>query len=137
MAKKEVPEILYRITDMIKDAGHWEGTATELLSTMGETEMKPNTLSARISTFYYDVLYPAGVRMRIKRTAMERLMIFTMMEDEDPNEISFSEMADDSAAECIKEIDSVSVPDTPNDLTPEESHMMAWEAMRKLGRVVS
>lgn len=137
MAKKEVPEILYRITDMIKDAGHWEGTATELLSTMGETEMKPNTLSARISTFYYDVLYPAGVRMIIKRTSMERLMIFTMMEDEDPDEISFSEMADDPAEECIKEIDSVNVPDTPDDLTPEESHMMAREAMRKLGRVVS
>lgn len=137
MAKKEIPGILYRITDMIKDKGHWEGTATELLSAMGEKEMKPNTLSARISAFYYDVLYPAGVRMRIKRTSMERLMIFTMMEDEDPDEISFSEIADDPAAECIKEKDSVSVPDTPDDLTPEESHMMAREAMRKLGRVVS
>ncbi len=137
MAKKEAPEILYRITSMIKDKGHWEGTATELLSAMGETEMKPNTLSAKISSFYYDVLYPAGVRMRIKRTAIERLMIFSMMEDEDPNEISFSEIDDDPTAESMEEKDSVRVPGTSDDLTPEESHILAREAMRKLGRVVS
>ena len=137
MAKKEAPEILYRITSMIKDKGHWEGTATELLSAMGETEMKPNTLSAKISSFYYDVLYPAGVRMRIKRTAIERLMIFSMMEDEDPNEISFSEIDDDTTAESMEEKDSVRVPGTSDDLTPEESHILAREAMRKLGRVVS
>lgn len=137
MAKKEAPRILYRITSMIKDKGHWEGTATELLSAMGETEMKPNTLSAKISSFYYDVLYPAGVRMRIKRTAIERLMIFSMMEDEDPDEISFSETEDDPTAESMEEKDSIHVPGTSDDLTPEESHILAREAMRKLGRVVS
>ena len=59
------------------------------------------------------------------------------MEDEDPNEISFSEIDDDTTAESMEEKDSVRVPGTSDDLTPEESHILAREAMRKLGRVVS
>ncbi len=135
MAKKEIPEILYRIADMILEAGSWEGTATQLLEAMDETVMKPNTLSAKISSLYYDVFYPSGVHMEIKRTAKERLMIFTLMdEEEEPVTVS-----PENAAENItdRNNDAVSETDDSYGLTPEESHLLAQEAMRKLGRVVS
>lgn len=135
MAKKEIPEILYRITDMILEAGSWEGTATQLLEAMDETVMKPNTLSAKISSLYYDVFYPSGVHMEIKRTAKERLMIFTLMdEEEEPVTVS-----PENAAENItdRNNDAVSETDDSYGLTPEESHLLAQEAMRKLGSVVS
>ena len=135
MAKKEIPEILYRIADMILEAGSWEGTATQLLEAMDETVMKPNTLSAKISSLYYDVFYPSGVHMEIKRTAKERLMIFTLMdEEEEPVTVS-----PENAAENItdRNNDAVSETDDSYGLTPEESHLLAQEAMRKLGRMVS
>lgn len=135
MAKKEIPEILYRVADMILEAGSWEGTATQLLEAMDETVMKPNTLSAKISSLYYDVFYPSGVHMEIKRTAKERLMIFTLMdEEEEPVTVS-----PENAAENItdRNNDAVSETDDSYGLTPEESHLLAQEAMRKLGRMVS
>lgn len=135
MAKKEIPEILYRIADMILEAGSWEGTATQLLEAMDETVMKPNTLSAKISSLYYDVFYPSGVHMEIKRTAKERLMIFTLMdEEEEPVTVSPENVAENITD---RNNDAVSETDDSYGLTPEESHLLAQEAMRKLGRVVS
>lgn len=126
MSKKEIPEILFRIADMVKTAGHWEGTATELLTVMGEKDMKPNTLSARISSLYYDVFYPAGIHMDIKRTSRERLMIFSLVNDE--GEYEPEETTEEPAAE---------INESPDGLTPEEQSAMIRNAMMKLGRMVS
>ena len=137
MAKKEIPEILYRIADMIREAGSWEGTATQLLEAMDETVMKPNTLSAKISSLYYDVFYPSGVHMEIKRTAKERLMIFTLMNEEEETMTVKPENAEESITDRSDDAFSNTETDDSLGLTPEESHLLAQEAMRKLGRMVS
>ena len=77
IAKEEIPEVLYRIAELVKGCGEWTGTATQLLEVVDEEEMPPNILSAKISRFYYDVLYPAGITMQQKRTSSERLMTLT------------------------------------------------------------
>lgn len=131
IAKKEIPEILFWIRDMIKEEGHWEGTATELLETMRETIMKPNTLSAKISEFYYPVFYSEGVTMKTKRTPKERLMIFGLLEEED------EETLETVAVDDNVETDPEPKPDDPNELTPEDNHKLAQAAMNRLREIVS
>jgi hypothetical protein len=77
IAQEEIPEVLYRIMNFIRERGEWTGTASQLLEAAGEKEMQPNMLSAKISKFYYTVFYPAGITMTQKRTASERLMTLT------------------------------------------------------------
>ena len=85
IAQEEIPEVLYRITDFIRERGEWTGTASQLLEAAGDKEMQPNMLSAKISKFYYTVFYPAGITMTQKRTASERLMTLTYQPEPENN----------------------------------------------------
>ena len=85
IAQEEIPEVLYRITNFIRERGEWTGTASQLLEAAGEKEMQPNMLSAKISKFYYTVFYPAGITMTQKRTASERLMTLTYQPEPENN----------------------------------------------------
>jgi len=136
IAKKEIPEILFWIRDMILEEGHWEGTATQLLDDIREANMNPNTLSAKISNNYYDVFYPAGIRMETKRTARERLMIFTLMNDEDETELNDSAEVLEETVIKSDDCGSESETEDSDKLTSEENHMMAQEAMNRLRGIV-
>ncbi len=85
IAQEEIPEVLYRITSLVREYGEWTGTASQLLEAAGEKEMQPNMLSAKISKFYYTVFYPAGITMTQKRTASERLMTLTYQPEPENN----------------------------------------------------
>lgn len=85
IAQEEIPEVLYRIMNFIRERGEWTGTASQLLEAAGEKEMQPNMLSAKISKFYYTVFYPAGITMTQKRTASERLMTLTYQPEPENN----------------------------------------------------
>ena len=47
--------------------------------------MPPNVLSARMARYYYEVFYPAGISMRSKRTAKERLHILECHPEDAPD----------------------------------------------------
>lgn len=102
LAKEQVPDILYTIADMVKSKGTWTGTATGLLEAVGETEMQPNVLSAKMTKFYYDVFYPENISMTSKRTANERLMTLTYTPQES--------MAAEPASTDVASIGDVSPP---------------------------
>ena len=102
LAKEEVPGVLYTIADMVKTVGTWTGTATGLLEAVGNTEMQPNVLSARMTKFYYDVFYPENISMTSKRTANERLLTLTYTPQES--------MASESASSDVASIGDVSPP---------------------------
>lgn len=95
IAEEEIPEVLYRIADLVRDCGERTGTATQLLQAAEETQMLPNMLSAKISRFYYDVLQSAGITMTQKRTSSERLMTLIyhpQTEDDESADVSTEEM---------------------------------------------
>ncbi len=132
MVKKEIPDILFRIAEMIKLKGGWEGTATQLLKTMGETQMSANTLSAKISQFYYPVFFNEGVIMEMKRTSKERLMIWSLRQEEEAADadIAADERLMISVNDCNMSMEAED--EEPHMLTPEENQLMVQQAMNRL-----
>ena len=72
MGKEAVPEILYRIAEMIKGRGRWEGTMSQLLEEVGEIEMPSNVLSRKIAQFGSSVFDSEHIEIQQKRSSKER-----------------------------------------------------------------
>lgn len=72
MMKASVPDAIFRIADFIRKHGTWSGSATELLSLIGDSTIPPNKLMQYITRHYYDVLYPVGITYEQKKEAKLR-----------------------------------------------------------------
>jgi len=86
LQQEQIPAFLYRIAELVKARGTWEGTATELLSEIKESEVSPNTVRKLLGHFYYEVLQPNGIRYRTKRTGHARLICLTLDDTDDGND---------------------------------------------------
>ena len=64
----------------------WVGTATELIADMAESETTPNVVTKYLGQFYYEVLEPAGIEYRTKRTGQSRLIKFIRHDGDDAND---------------------------------------------------
>lgn len=84
--REEIPQFLFRLVDFLKDKPEWIGTATELLSAMGETETSPNLVTKILGRFAGEVLAPVGIEYRTKRTGQSRLMRFKKSDSNDDND---------------------------------------------------
>ena len=84
--REEIPQFLFRLVDFLKDKPEWIGTATELLSAMGETETSPNLVTKILGRFSGEVLAPVGIKYRTKRTGQSRLMRFKKSDSNDDND---------------------------------------------------
>jgi len=71
---EEIPSFLPELVMFIQERDHWQGTATELLAVLGETETPPNRLTRILARYSAEVLEPAHIRFRTKRTANERMI---------------------------------------------------------------
>jgi RecA-family ATPase len=81
--REEIPQFLFRLVDFLKDKSGWTGTATELLSAMGETETSPNCVTKFLGRFAGEVLTPASIEYKTKRTGQSRLMRFRRYDGND------------------------------------------------------
>lgn len=72
--KDEVPTFLFELVKFMRNRCEWSGTATELLTEMSDSETAANAVTKLLSHFYYDVLQPAGIEYRTKRTGKSRLI---------------------------------------------------------------
>ena len=81
--REEIPQFLFRLMDFLKDKPEWTGTATELLTAMGETETPPNLVTKILGRFAGEVLTPASIEYRTKRTGQSRLMRFRKCDSND------------------------------------------------------
>lgn len=86
LRKNEVPLFLFRLLDFMKSRTSWTGTATELLSDMGDGDTKPTTVTKMLSRFYYDVLEPGGVHYSTHRTGKCREIKLTRSDGNDAND---------------------------------------------------
>ena len=84
--KAEIPQFLFRVVEFMKNRTEWVGTATELIADMAETETTPNVLTKYLGQFYYEVLEPAGIEYRTKRTGQSRLIKFIRRDGGDAND---------------------------------------------------
>ena len=88
--REEIPQFLFRLVDFLKDKSEWTGTATELLTAMGETETPPNLVTKMLGRFAGETLAPVGIEYKTKRTGQSRLMRFRRCDgnDDDDGEIA-------------------------------------------------
>lgn len=72
--KAEIPNFLFRLVDFMKNHAEWVGTATQLLTEMGENETTPNVVTKYLGQFACEVFEPFGIEYRTKRTGKSRLI---------------------------------------------------------------
>ena len=75
--RKAVPDYLWRAADFIRRAGNWTGTATDLLTVAGITDVLPNQFTRKLVEHFYPVFAPQGIRYQSRRTYNTRLLCFT------------------------------------------------------------
>ncbi len=84
--REEIPPFLFRLVEFLKDKPVWTGTATGLLSEMEEAETPPNLVTKMLGRFAGEVLTPAGIEYKTKRTGASRLMQFRMSDGNDTDD---------------------------------------------------
>lgn len=83
LRREHTPEILFQLVDYLKEHRHWEGTATEMLTELGETELAPNVFSKYVNQYRLSLLLDEGIDYRYQKTRDKRLMTFEICDDED------------------------------------------------------
>ena len=85
---EETPPFLSKIRDYVADKGEWSGTVSELLAAIGEDRTPPAAASKAIVKYYYEVIYPAGIDYRNKRTNKARLLTLKLRDQSDASDRS-------------------------------------------------
>lgn len=72
--REEIPKFVFRLVDFISEVKEWQGTATDLITQMNETEVTPNVVTKILARFSSEVFQPQGIEYRTKRTGTSRLI---------------------------------------------------------------
>lgn len=86
LRKEEIPPVLFRIVRFIKDEKIWQGTATQLLTALGDTQTSPVILTRLITRHYYEVFVPEGIEYKSSRTSDSRLIHLRVNDENDTND---------------------------------------------------
>ena len=88
--REEIPKFILRLADFILETNEWQGTATELIAQINETEVTPNVVTKMLARFSSEVLQPQGIEYKTKRTGTSRLILLKKNDgnDGDDGEIS-------------------------------------------------
>ena len=84
--KRKSPAVSFRVAEFMKSRTEWVGTATDLIADMAETETTPNVVTKYLGQFSNEVLEPAGIEYRTKRTGQSRLIKFIRHDGGDAND---------------------------------------------------
>lgn len=91
LQKETIPNFLFWLVDFMEDKTEWNGSASELLSEMKISDLKPNIASKYLSQFFYQVLQPAGINFETHRTGKGRTILLWKSDDSvgDDGKISY------------------------------------------------
>lgn len=84
--REEIPKFVFRLVDFVSDVKEWQGTATELVTQMNETEVTPNVVTKMLARFSSEVLLPEGIEYKTKRTGTSRLIRLKKNDSNDDND---------------------------------------------------
>ena len=73
---KAVPDYLWKAAKYIESVGNWQGTASELLSTAGIENAKPNQFTYNMAKYFDKVFEPKNIRYKTHRKNKVRLLNF-------------------------------------------------------------
>ena len=72
--REEIPKFIFRLVDFISEHKEWQGTSTELITQMNETEVTPNVVTKMLARFSAEVFMPQDIKYKTKRTGTSRLI---------------------------------------------------------------
>lgn len=86
LREEEIPPVLFRIVRFIKDEKIWQGTATQLLTALGDTQTSPVILTRLITRHYYEVFVPEDIEYKSSRTSDSILIHLRVNDENDTND---------------------------------------------------
>lgn len=84
--REEIPDFMFRLAEFITAQKSWQGTATDLLTEMKESEITSNVVTKLLARFSAEVLEPRHIQYRTKRTGMNRLIRLRFCDSDDAND---------------------------------------------------
>ena len=120
LRKERIPDFVFKVVDFLFEHRQFEGTVTELLAAVGNTELKPNVASKYLTRFYSEVFAPMGITYEYRKTAAARTISLALNDGADGNDgLSGSERL----ASLRAQNDGISsLPDSPS-----QSSFASWE----------
>lgn len=120
LRKERIPDFVFKVVDFLFEHRQFEGTVTELLAAVGNTELKPNVASKYLTRFYSEVFAPMGITYEYRKTAAARTIKLMLNDGADGNDgLSGTERL----ASLRAQNDGISsLPDSPS-----QSSFASWE----------
>ena len=120
LRKERIPDFVFKVVDFLFEHRQFEGTVTELLAAVGNTELKPNVASKYLTRFYSEVFAPMGITYEYRKTAAARTISLMLNDGADGNDgLSGTERL---ASLRAKNDGISSLPDSPS-----QSSFASWE----------
>lgn len=120
LRKERIPDFVFKVVDFLFEHKQFEGTVTELLAAVGNTELKPNVASKYLTRFYSEVFAPMGITYEYRKTAAARTISLMLNDGADGNDgLSGTERL---ASLRAKNDGISSLPDSPS-----QSSFASWE----------
>lgn len=86
LRKERIPDFVFKVVDFLFEHRQFEGTVTELLAVVGNTELKPNVASKYLTRFYSEVFAPMGITYEYRKTAAARMISLMLNDGADGND---------------------------------------------------
>lgn len=86
LRKERIPDFVFKVVDFLFEHRQFEGTVTELLAAVGNTELKPNVASKYLTRFYSEVFAPMGITYEYRKTAAARMISLMLNDGADGND---------------------------------------------------
>lgn len=83
LRRERIPDFVYEVVEFLFEHSKFQGTATELLAAVGNTELKPNIASKYLTRYYSEVFLPMGISYEYRKTAAARLIILELHDGAD------------------------------------------------------
>lgn len=120
LRKERIPDFVFKVVDFLFEHRQFEGTVTELLAAVGNTELKPNVASKYLTRFYSEVFAPMGITYEYRKTAAARTIKLMLNDGADGND---GPSGTERLASLRAKNDGISsLPDSPS-----QSSFASWE----------
>ena len=83
LRRERIPDFVYEVVEFLFEHSKFQGTATELLAAVGNTELKPNIASKYLTRYYSEVFLPMGISYEYRKKAAARLIILELHDGAD------------------------------------------------------
>lgn len=86
LRKERIPDLVFNVVDFLFEHRQFEGTVSELLAAVGNTELRPNVASKYLTRFYSEVFAPMGITYEYRKMAAARTISLVLNDGADGND---------------------------------------------------